>query len=108
LYKDGCRPECQRTVRYLLTLNILCGDALDYTHPQTKTPLVFAEWSMLELNRSFYFQRRDYRFQFLVEKTHQFELFNEEGQAADIDRPVRDDYPLISIYQLGNDEQLQP
>jgi hypothetical protein len=108
LYSGSCKSECRRAVRYLLTLNILWGDALDYTNPLTKSPLVFAEWAMLELNKNVYFQRRDYRFQFLVEKTHQFELFNDEGQAADIDRPVRDDYPLISIYQLGNDEQLQP
>jgi hypothetical protein len=104
LYKSACKPECCRAVRYLLSMNILWGDALDYSNPRTKAPLVFAEWSMLEQNGVACLRRRDYRFKFLVEKTHQFELFNEEGQAADIDRPVRDDYPLIPIYQLGNDK----
>ena len=45
-------------------------------------------------------KRRDYVFKFLVEKTHQFALFNDEGQPAAIDEPVRD-FPLQHYLKLG-------
>ena len=37
---------------------------------------------------------------FLVEKTHQFSLFNDEGEVASIDEPVKD-YPLEHFLKLG-------
>jgi hypothetical protein len=45
-------------------------------------------------------KRRDYVFRFLVEQSHQFSLFNDEGEAAAIDEPVKD-YPLIHFLKLG-------
>ena len=73
------------------------GDALDYTNPQTKEPIVFSEWSAVSGNK---LKRRDFVLRFLVEKTHQFSLFNDEGEAAAIDEPVKD-YPLIHFLKLG-------
>jgi SAM-dependent methyltransferase len=92
LYDDNCKEECCKSVKYLLKCNILWGDALDYTNPETKVPVVFSEWSAVN---GVYLKRRDYKFRFLVEKTHQFSLFNDEGNAASIDQPVKDDYPVI-------------
>ena len=74
------KNECIRSVRFLLSRNILWGDALDFTNPETKRPIVFSEWSAV--NGSM-LKRRDYMFKFLVEKTHQFSLFNDEGNAAE-------------------------
>ena len=34
-------------------------------------------------------KRRDYVFKFLVEQTHQFSMFNDEGNPAAIDEPVK-------------------
>jgi hypothetical protein len=48
-------------------------------------------------------KRRDYMFKFLVEKTHQFSMFNDEGNAAAIDEPVKD-FPLIHFLKLGEDD----
>lgn len=92
--------ECIRSVRFLLSRNILWGDALDFTNPKTKQPIVFSEWSAIN---GFMLKRRDYMFKFLVEKTHQFSMFNDEGNAAAIDEPVKD-YPLIHFLKLGEDE----
>lgn len=89
-----------RSVRFLLQRNILHGDALDFTNPDTKEPIVFSEWSAV--NGSM-LKRRDYVFRFLVEKTHQYSLFNDEGQPATIDEPVKD-YPLINYLKLGEDD----
>jgi len=91
--------ECIRSVRFLLSRNILWGDALYFTNPETKQPIVFSEWSAIN---GFMLKRRDYMFKFLVEKTHQFSMFNDEGNAAAIDEPVKD-YPLIHFLKLGED-----
>ena len=97
------KNECIRSVRFLLSRNILWGDALDFTNPQTKQPIVFSEWSAV--NGSM-LKRRDYMFKFLVEKTHQFSLFNDEGNAASIDEPVKD-FPIIHFLKLGEDDANQ-
>lgn len=100
LFKDKCKNECRRSVKFLLNRNILWGDALDFTNPETKRPIVFSEWSAV--NGSM-LKRRDYMFKFLVEKTHQFSLFNDEGNAAAIDEPIKD-FPLIHFLKLGEDD----
>ena len=103
LYGDKCKEECRRSVRFLLNRNILWGDALDFTNPVTKEPIVFSEWSAVNGTQ---LKRRDYVFRFLVEKTHQFSLFNDEGEAAAIDEPIKD-YPLIHFLKLGEDDTNQ-
>lgn len=100
LFKDKCKEECKRSVKFLFDRNILWGDALDFTNPITKQPIVFSEWSAV--NGSM-LKRRDYMFKFLVEKTHQFSLFNDEGNPAAIDEPVKD-FPLIHFLKLGEDD----
>jgi hypothetical protein len=97
LFADSCKEELRRSIRYLLSKNILWGDALDFTNPVTKEPIVFAEWSAVN---STMMKRRDYVFRFLVEKTHQFALFNDEGQPSAIDEPIRD-FPMQHYLKLG-------
>jgi hypothetical protein len=96
--KDGCRAS----IRFLLGRNILWGDALDFRNPKTKEPIVFSEWTAV--NESM-IKRRDFVFRFLVEKTHQFSLFNDEGNPAAIDEPVKD-YPLTHFLKLSDEHQL--
>jgi hypothetical protein len=103
LFKDRCKVECRRSAKFLLNRNILWGDALDFTNPVSKEPIVFSEWSPVN---SYMLKRRDYVFRFLVEKTHQFSLFNDEGQPAAIDEPVKD-YPLVHFLKLGEDDTNQ-
>lgn len=92
--------DCVRSVKFLFRRNILWGDALDFTNPETKQPIIFSEWSAV--NGSM-LKRRDYMFKFLVEKTHQFAMFNDEGDAAAIDEPVKD-FPLIHFLKLSEAE----
>jgi hypothetical protein len=100
LFKEKIKDECLRSIKYLLNRNILWGDALDFTNPETKKPIVFSEWSAV--NGSM-LKRRDYVFKFLVEKTHQFSMFNDEGDPAAIDEPIKD-FPLIHFLKLGEDD----
>lgn len=96
LFKEKCKEECKLSIRFLLSRNILWGDALDFTNPVTKIPIVFSEWSAV--NDSMV-KRRDYMFKFLVEKKHQYSLFNDEGEPAAIDEPIKD-FPLIHFLKL--------
>lgn len=97
IYVNECKEECRNSVKFLLKRNILWGDALDFTNPVTKEPIVFSEWSAV--NGSM-LKRRDYVFKFLVEKTHQFSMFNDEGNPAAIDEPVKD-YPVMHFLRLA-------
>ncbi|MCX8482418.1 MAG: SAM-dependent DNA methyltransferase [Crocinitomicaceae bacterium] len=99
-FKSNCNEDCRRSVRFLFNRNILWGDALDFTNPVTKQPIVFSEWAAV--NGSM-LKRRDYVFKFLVEQTHQFALFNDEGTAAAIDEPIKD-FPLLHFLKLGEDD----
>ena len=97
LYKTNCKEDCRASVKFLLKRNILWGDALDFTNPETKEPIVFSEWSAI--NGSM-IKRRDYVFKFLVEQTHQFTMFNDEGNPAAIDEPVKD-YPITHFLKIA-------
>ena len=100
MFKDKCKEECRISVKFLLSRNILWGDALNFTNPVTKQPIVFSEWSAVNGSMM---KRRDYMFKFLVEKTHQFSLFNDDGNAAAIDEPVKE-YPLVHFLKLSETE----
>lgn len=93
----NAKIELLKSIKFILKRNILWGDALDFTNPVTKKPIVFSEWSMINENM---IKRRDYIFKFLVEKTHQFSMFNDEGNAAAIDEPVKD-FPLVHFLKLS-------
>ncbi len=97
IYKTTCKEDCKQSVRFLLQRNILWGNALDFTNPDTKEPIVFSEWSAI--NGSM-IKRRDYVFKFLVEQTHQFAMFNDEGNPAAIDEPVKD-YPITHFLKIA-------
>lgn len=86
-----------KSAKFILKRNILWGDALDFTNPVSKKPIVFSEWSMVNEKM---LKRRDYVFKFLVEKTFQYAMFNDEGNPAAIDEPVND-YPPIHFLKLG-------
>ncbi len=86
------------TIKFVLERNVLWCDALDFTNPVSKKPIVFSEWSIAVGNMV---KRRDYIFRFLVEKTHQFVLpFNDEGMPAAIDEPVKE-HPLTDMYKIA-------
>ena len=104
LFGTNCKMEYLKSIKFILNRNILWGDALDFTNPLTKKPIVFTEWKMVNGN---YLKRRDYIFKFLVEKSHQFAIeFNDEGQPGVIDEPVKD-YPIIDFLKLAQISESQ-
>ena len=99
-FKQNCKEECRKSVKYLLKRNILWGDALDFTNPVTKQPIIFSEWKLIN---STMIKRKDFMFQFLVEQSFQLTMFDENDSAQYFDREIQD-YKPIHFLNLGNDD----
>ena len=84
------------SLRYMLRKNIVCGDALTYRTAENK-PITFCEWTPIA--GSMQFSRRDFQFDFLVTQSHQYSLFDEQGEVQSFDEPVHT-YPPLHYTQL--------
>ena len=101
LFKKRAKGECRNAVSFILSKNIIHGDALALkTVGPRPQPIVFSEWS--SVNGSM-LKRRDYMLSFLVEKQHQLLLFNDENNAAYINEPVKE-YPPIHFLRVADVE----
>lgn len=99
LYKDACTDACIASVTFILSRNILWGDALTLkTADGTDTPIIFSEWSAV--NGSF-LKRRDFAFSTLLayQPIEGPNLFSDLGESAFIAKPVKD-YPLMHFLKL--------
>jgi hypothetical protein len=99
--KKNCTPGYEDSLRYMLQKNIVFGDALTYSTANGK-PITFCEWTPIA--GSMQFSRRDFQFDFLVNQTHQYSLFDEQGEAQNFDEPVRT-YPPLHYTQLYRYEE---
>ncbi|MDO5055615.1 MAG: SAM-dependent DNA methyltransferase [Pasteurella oralis] len=98
LYPKSHNAECCRSVDFILSKNILCGDALSLKTADQKD-IVFTEWKMLGSQ----FKQRDFIYRDLVENLSDLPLFSDQGEQAFIPQPIKDDYPLTHFWELGND-----
>ena len=76
LYADRVKAECLESIRYLLSKNIIIGDALSY-HRVDKPEewIVISEWSLIGGGMM---NRRDYEFSYLVASSHGNDLFSDD------------------------------
>jgi len=81
----------KESLQYMLQKNIVCGDALTYRTTEGK-PITFCEWTPIAGSKQF--ARRDFQFDFLVTQSHQYSLFDEQGQAQSFDEPVKSYTPV--------------
>jgi SAM-dependent methyltransferase len=114
-YKNDFKPECLKSAEFILSRNILWGDALNLKTPDEKSePIIFSEWSAV--NGSM-IKRRDFTLANLLEvdlhqyneqkyKPHEIPLFSDEGDPAFIPQPIRD-FPLIHFLKLGEDDAIK-
>ena len=100
-YDSSILNEYHRSLRYMLQKNVVCGDALTYRTAEGK-PITFCEWTPIA--GSMQFSRRDFQFDFLVTQSHQYSLFDEQGEAQSFDEPVRT-YPPLHYTQLYRYEE---
>ena len=86
----------EESLCYMLQRNIVCGDALTYRTAEGK-PITFCEWTPIA--GSMQFSRRDFQFDFLVTQSHQYSLFDEQGEVQNFDEPVLT-FPPLHYTQL--------
>jgi hypothetical protein len=103
-YKSQIQEKCIDSIRYILSKNILHGDALTLlTVSDTKKPsqpIVFSEWSGVNGSK---IKRRDFVYADLVDKASHREmpLFSDLEEEAYIPEPVKD-YPLVHYLEIKN------
>ncbi len=101
LFKDKCKDKCRKPVEYILSRNIIWGDALTLkTAGDNPQPIVFSEWSPVN---SSMLKRRDFTFQDLLEHEGHSELplFSDLGENVFIPKPVKE-YPLVHFLELAD------
>lgn len=99
--KGEANDECRDAVRYILSRNILCGDALTLKAADGE-PIIFSEWSLISGRMM---QRRDFRLDQMLEgHQEQISLFmtgweyDEEIQAF-IPTPIKE-FPLCDYRRV--------
>ena len=106
LYKDKCKDSCRDTVRFILSKNILHGDALSLkTASKEQVPIVFSQWS--PVNGSL-IKRHDYIFAELIPNTLPNVGIFAEMNLSDLGTPVFipnsvREYPLTHFLELTNE-----
>ncbi|HNI45806.1 MAG TPA: hypothetical protein PK230_13975 [Chitinophagales bacterium] len=108
-YKKEIKPEFLKAAEFILSRNILWGDALTLKTPEPQPrPIIFSEWSAV--NGSM-IKRRDYTLANLLQSQpiDGLNLFSDLGDQAFIPTPVAD-FPLTHFLKLGEDDtnELQP
>lgn len=93
-YKSKCKTiandDCEAAVRFILSRNVLCGDALTMLDECGK-PIVFSEWSLVGNNM----KRRDYTLANLLETQSYYDLpLFENVEDVKVPKPVKE-YDLI-------------
>ncbi len=88
------------SIKYIISRNILWGDALTLTEPNNKKPIIFSEWSFI---KGSLVQRSDYTLSDLL-SYRPFEedsLFSEKGKEVIIPPPIKVFKP-INYIEVGN------
>lgn len=103
LYKAQAQDQCRAAAQFILSRNILHGDALTLKTvgdaENAPMPIVFSEWSAVNGSQ---IKRRDYIYAHLVETASHREmpLFSDLDEAAYIPAPIKD-YPLTHFLEIG-------
>ncbi|QEQ01649.1 SAM-dependent DNA methyltransferase [Thermosynechococcus sp. CL-1] len=99
LFKDKIKAPCRETVRYILSKNIVHGDALTLkTVGENPQPIIFPEWSLVSGSL---LKRRDFAFHELVNQgaMRELPLFSDAGEEVFIPEPVKD-YPPVHFLEV--------
>lgn len=101
LYKEKSKDECRKSVKYILGLNIILGDALTLkTVDKNPEPVIFPEWSPVNGSN---IKRRDYAFQDLLNhaSTKEMPLFSDLGEDVFLPTPVKE-YPITHFLRISD------
>ncbi len=111
LYTDSCKQSCKDSAQYILSLNIVWGDALTMkTISNPDEAIMFPEWSPINGSQ---IQRRDFTYDMLVpgyasteidDELDVFGLISDLGEEAYIPNPQKV-YPPAHFLELQNVEK---
>ncbi|MBQ7308395.1 MAG: SAM-dependent DNA methyltransferase [Clostridia bacterium] len=93
-FKKNIKFDYLGIVKFVLSKNILCGDALSMKTDQ-KDPIIFAEWSFV---KGSLVQRRDFKYEQLMTLNQ-----NDTFLGDFIEKPIKD-YPLTHYLKLKENE----
>ena len=101
-YKRKCKTilseDCKNAVRFILSRNVLCGDALTMLD-DNGNPIVFSEWSLIGSNM----KRRDYTLANLLEIQSYSDLpLFEDVEDVKVPKPVKE-FDLIHYRRVQED-----
>lgn len=101
-YKRKCKTilsaDCQNAVRFILSRNVLCGDALTMLDDNCD-PIVFSEWSLIGSNM----KRRDYTLANLLETQSYYDLpLFEDVEDVKVPKPLKE-FDLIHYRRVQED-----
>lgn len=106
-YKKICKKECneetREAARFILRLNIVCGNALtlfccDAEGIELNVPIIFSEWTFPFNDARM--QRKDYTFADL--------LAMEESKSKKKKKNADDDFVQETLFDIGLEEQEEP
>lgn len=104
-FKSEIKKEFLKTLEFVLSRNILCGDALTlktYEEDLIGQPIVFSDWTIITGSLV---KRKDFIFSDLIERSHHREmpLFSDldNNDKAFIPEPIKD-YSPIDFLELNN------
>ena len=98
IFKGLENQELLSTIKYILSKNIIHGDALSLKKVDSDEPVTFCEWSLV--NNSI--KRRDFTFQHLLQNSplDGLNLFSDLGEDVFIPTPTKE-YPLTHYLKLS-------
>ena len=101
IYKNKINGEVINSADYLLSKNIICGDAITLLDNKGE-PIVFSEWSAVNGNQ---LKRRDYTLSHLLECAphDNFCLFSEAKEDIYNPKPVAE-FPLVNFLKIDQYE----
>ena len=94
--------EVTASTQWIVSKNIIHGDALSLRRVGTDAPIVFTEWSMFADGRV---KRREFTFHGLLEheSVRELPLFSDLGEDVFIPTPVRE-YPIVHYLRVVDDD----
>ena len=101
LFAESANNQCREALRYILSRNIIHGDALTLkTVGENPEPIIFSEWSPVDGSM---IKRRDFSFKELLhhESMMELPLFADTGEDVFISTPIQD-FPVVHFLRVGD------
>lgn len=106
LYKNKCKDDFRKSIKFLLKRNILQGNAINLKTNDEKEYIIFSEWSLVQGNK---IKRRDFEFRELADfdpkKPTLFSLreVSDNGEAVFSPMPIKE-FPLKHYLKLDYED----